>query len=184
MIEVERKFRPTDEQLANLLKDCEFHGQVVNHDIYYDYPDYRLISKSIRLRDRNGGFELKLSSDDTEEFSQEIEDEEEIKKYFNITSPVADFVRENLIEGINMKTTRGKYTKDDFSIDVDDIDFGYRCVEIELMVKDKGDVDVAYERILNLAKSYNFDLTEVPTKKKEYFRIAKPEVFKKLYPKG
>ena len=52
MIEVEKKFRPTKEQLENLLRDCIFIKEVVNHDLVYDYPDYRLISKSIRLRRR------------------------------------------------------------------------------------------------------------------------------------
>ena len=181
MIEVEKKFQPTEEQLANLLKDCEFLGEVVNSDIIYDYPDYRLISKSIRLRLRNGKFELKISDEEMELASLEVENEEEIKKYFNTTLPIKDFVEANLIEGINIKTTRKKFKKNDFIIDVDDLDFGYQCVEIELLVKNKSEIPQAYERIIELAKSYGFDLKEISPKKKEYFRIVKPEVYKLLY---
>ena len=111
-------------------------------------------------------------------------EEEEIKKYFDINTPVEKFVKENLIEGINIKTTRKKYKKDDFFIDIDDLDFGYSCVEIELMVEDEKDILNAEEKILALAKQYNFETKEVPAKKKEYFRIVKPEVFKMLYPNG
>ncbi len=181
MIEVERKFRPTEEQLNDLLKDCEFLKEVVNHDIIYDYPDYRLINKSIRLRLRNGKFELKTSDDSSEYASLEIEDEEKIKKYFNTTLPIKDFVEQNLIEGINIKTIRKKYKKGDFIIDIDELDFGYKCVEIELLVEDKKDVKKAYEQIIKLAQNYHFDIQEVPPKKKEYFRIVKPEIYKLLY---
>jgi adenylate cyclase class IV len=187
MIEVEKKFQPTEEQIASLLKDCEFVGEVINHDILYDYPDYRLISKSIRLRKRNGNFELKTSSDtdeSTQAASLEIEDQEEIKKYFGIISSVEEFVNKNMIEGINMKTTRQKYKKGNFHIDVDSIDFGYKCVEIEVMVKESGEIEQAYKDIIELAKSYHFDTKDIPPKKKEYFRVVKPEVFKLLYPQG
>ena len=60
MIEVEKRFFYTEEQLAALIEDAQFVSVKVNHDIYYDHPDYRLISKNIRLRSRNGVFELKI----------------------------------------------------------------------------------------------------------------------------
>ncbi len=187
MIEVEKKFRPTEEQLKCLLLDSEFIKEVVNHDIIYDYPDYRWIKESIRLRSRNGKFELKISEGEENNLagaaSLEIENEEEIKKHLKINSSLADFVRENLIEAINIKTTRKKYKNDDFVIDVDELDFGYNCVEIELLVNDNSKVSEAYERIINLAKSYSFDLTDVPPKRKEYFRVVKPLVYKMLYQK-
>lgn len=188
MIEVEKKFRPTKEQLENLLKDCIFIKEVVNHDIYFDYPDYRLVQKGTRLRKRNSELELKVSEGEDNEndlsAATEIEDEEGIQKYFGIHLPVAQFIEENLIEAINIKTNRKKYQKGDFCIDVDDLDFGYQCVEIELMVKDSSGIPEAFSRIKELALSYGFSLEEIPAKKKEYFRIVKPEVFKKLYPEG
>ena len=182
MIEVEKKFQPTEEQLAKLLKDSIFLKEVTNHDVIYDYPDYRLISKSIRLRLRNGKFELKTSNENAGYASLEIENEAEIKKYFNITSSIADFVKENLIEGMNIKTFRKKFKKGDFVIDVDELDFGYKCVEIELLVKDQSEIPRARGKIIELAKKYNFELKDIPHKKKEYFRIVKPEVYKLLYP--
>lgn len=184
MIEVEKKFQPTEEQLNKLLDNSVFCKDVVNHDIIYDYPDYRLIKKSIRLRNRNGEFELKVSEekDENNVFSSlEIENEEEIKKYFGIEMPITEFIKLNMIEAIKITTKRKKYKKDDFIIDIDDLDFGYHCVEIELLVEKKSEVSRAHERIVNLAASYGFDLKNVPAKKKEYFRIVKPEVFKELY---
>jgi len=184
MIEVEKKFRPTEEQLQALLKDSQFMKEVVNDDIVYDYPDYRLISNSIRFRRRSGKFELKIGRGLDGYSAEEIENEEDIKKYFNISSSLEDFIKDNLIEGMHIVTKRKKYKKDDFSIDIDELDFGYKCVEIELMVSSESEADEAHRRILQLAKEYNFDTSPVPAKKKEYFRKVKPEVFKQLYPNG
>ena len=86
MIEVEKKFQPTKEQLAKMLADSEFIKEKDLHDVYYDYPDYKMFKAFVYLRNRNGRFELKIGDDEIEGVSKEIEDEEEIKKYFK-TNP-------------------------------------------------------------------------------------------------
>ncbi len=185
MIEVEKKFQPTEEQLQNLLKGCVFVKEIVNHDIVYDYPDYKLIRKGVRLRKRNGNFELKISEDGKDEsISLEIDKEEEIKKYLNTDLPISEFIAKNMIEAMDIKTSRRKFKKDNFIIDVDELDFGYKCVEIEILVENRSEVPEAYQRILNLAQVYNFDLKEVSPKKKEYFRKVKPDVYNMLYGQG
>jgi len=85
MIEVEKKFQPTQEQLQKMLEEAEFVGEVANHDIYYDYPDYRLYTtpENKCLRNRNGSFELKMRSSSIYG-RNEIEDKGEIERYFGV----------------------------------------------------------------------------------------------------
>ena len=181
MIEVEKKFQPTDEQLASLLKDAQFLGEKINHDVGYDYPDYRLLKKEIRLRNRNGSFELKISKHkEASEVSHEIENKKEIERYFN-TDNFEKFVKDNLVIIVEIKTKRKKYKKGDFIIDIDELDFGYKVVEIELMVQKEDQIKDAQEKIMNLAKEYGLETKKLPGKRKEYFRLVKPEIYKKLY---
>jgi adenylate cyclase class IV len=180
MIEVEKKFQPTEEQLTSLLNDCVFKKEVILHDIYYDYSDYGMYKKRVYLRKRNNNFELKI---ETQEGShQEIEDEEGIKKYFKTEKPIKQFIEENLVEMLSFITKRKKYTKDDCTVDVDSLGFGYKCVELELLVENQSQIDNASEKIISIAKHYGFEEQKAPSKRKEYFRIVKPEVYKELYP--
>lgn len=181
MIEVERKFRPTPEQLENLLKDAEFLGENLLEDVYYDYPDYRLYKEEVRIRLRNNNFELKIGDDDALGIAQEIEKEEDIKTFFKTEKPMDQFISENMKEIINYSTKRKKYKNGKFSIDVDELSFGYKCVEIELMVDNEQEVEKAKQKILEFAQSYGWEEQDVPPKRKEYFRLMKPEVYKELY---
>lgn len=183
MIEVEKKFKPTKEQLDSLLLDAEFLKEVTLHDVYYDYPDYRMFKKEIRLRKRNDSFELKIGDDEVEGTAEEVEDEKEIQKYFQIDKPLDTFVQDDLIEIINYSTNRKKYKKGDFIIDLDRLDFGYECVEIELQVENDSQVKHAHERIIELVKKYDFDLSPVTPKRESYFKIYKSEIHKELYEK-
>src|SRR6185436_8604727 len=94
MIEVERQFHATEEQIQSLLQGAQFLGEKVNHDIYHDYPDYRLFKEDIRLRNRDGSFELKIGGG--RGVNKEINRREEIEKYFN-TSNLDEFIKNNLI---------------------------------------------------------------------------------------
>lgn len=181
MIEVEKKFRPTDAQLKAMLEGAEFLGEKILEDFYYDYPDYRLFKNYVYFRNRNRNFELKIGDDEIAGISDEIENEKDIKLYFKTKQPLSEFVAENLVLTLHYKTTRKKYRKMEFSIDIDELDFGYECVEIELLVPDKSKVQDAKKKIIEFAKSYNFKIKDVPAKRREYFRLVKPEIYKKLY---
>ena len=181
MIEVEKKFTPTEEQLAKLLEGAEFVGEKTVHDVYYDYPDFRMFKKDIRLRNRNGNFELKIGDDEIAGIAEEIEDEGEIQKYFATELPLKAFIKENLVELINYKQNRKKYKKGDFTIDIDDLDFGYSCVEIELLVNTESEIETARTRIFDLAKENNFEIMDIPSKRKEYLRKKNPEAYKEIY---
>lgn len=86
MIEVEKRFEPNEEQIKVLLEGAEFVGEVVLNDTYYDYSDFRLLKNDIRLRERNGAFELKIGK--SSGVAEEIENEEEIAKLLGINGGV------------------------------------------------------------------------------------------------
>ncbi|KKS05006.1 MAG: hypothetical protein UU82_C0002G0014 [Candidatus Nomurabacteria bacterium GW2011_GWC2_41_8] len=181
MIEVEKKFRPTDMQLKMMLEEAEFLGEKILEDFYYDYPDYRLFKNYVYFRNRNGNFELKIGDDEITGISDEIENEKDIKLYFKTKKPLPDFIAENLVPTIHYKTARKKYKKMEFAIDIDELDFGYKCIEIELLVSDKSKVQDAKRKIVEFAQHYNFEIKGVPAKRREYFRLVKPEIYKELY---
>jgi len=167
MIEVEKKFIPTAENLKTLLIDAEFLGEVTNHDIYYDYADYRFLKGNIALRNRNGNFELKIQSDSG--IHEEIEDKKEIESYFNVTD-LEKFIDENLKIAMNFKVHRKKYKKEDFNLDIDKTDFGYKVGEIELMVDKEEDVKNAEDKIKEFASRNNLELGKGLSKKKAYLK--------------
>lgn len=181
MIEVEKKFRHTQEQLKAMLEGAEFLGEKILEDFYYDYPDYRLFKNYVYFRKRNGNFELKIGDDEIAGVSDEIENEKDIKLYFKTEKSLPDFIAANLKPTIHYTTTRKKYKKGEFSIDIDSLDFGYECIEIELLVSSKLEVVEAKKKILEFAEGYKIETKDVPSKRREYFRIMKPEVFKELY---
>ncbi|MFN4181428.1 MAG: CYTH domain-containing protein, partial [Candidatus Paceibacteria bacterium] len=157
MIEVEKSFDPSAEQLARILDGAEFLGEVVNHDVYYDYPDFRLAKKKIKLRVRNGVPELKIEKSET--VDDEIEDEEEIRQFFNTQTPLDEFIKKELIEIINYKNTRRKYTKEGINIDVDSLDFGMQSCDFEVMVTGQDEIKKAEEKIFNFAHEHGLDTT-------------------------
>jgi adenylate cyclase class IV len=175
MIEVEKKFQPTKEQIESLLKGAEFLWEKVIHDIYYDYSDYRLFKNQIRLRNRDNSFELKIKKDALA--SLELENENDIKEYFE-TDDLKEFIKKNLIIIVDYRTTRKRYKRGEFIIDLDEMSFGYSLCEIEILVEKEEQIEEAREKILNLVKEYDFELKKLPAKGSEYLRLFKPKIYK------
>jgi len=167
MIEIEKKFIPTFENLEALLDGAVSMGEMTNHDIYYDYPDYRFLKGNIAFRNRNGNFELKLKQSGG--VHVELEDAKEIESYFNVTD-LEKFIEENLKIAMEFKVYRKKYKKEDFNLDIDETDFGYKVGEIELMVEKEEDVKNAEEKIEQFASKYNLELKKGLSKKKAYLK--------------
>lgn len=189
MIEVEKKFILTEKEEKSLTAGAEFLGEKTFIDIYYDDENYSLTGKDIWLRKRSGRFELKipLNLNIKERISdqyREIENDEDILKYFNtnINGSLETFLIDNKYFAFcEIKTTRRKYKKDGFNIDLDLMDFGYKLAEIEYMISNESEMEQATKSILEFAKSYNINTKAiVKGKVVEYLRLNNPKHFQKL----
>ncbi len=182
MIEVEKKFQPTDGELSKMLEGAEFVSDKEHTDIYYDMPDFRFFKKETKLRKRNDYFELKITLPDSVG-EEETEDERLIleKMGFDGSADLQKVVDEQMIALLQIKTKRKKYKKDGFIIDIDETDFGYNMVEIELLVAKEDEVKVAKEKIMNFAQSYGFQYVKILGKVRRYLKDNKPEIYQELW---
>jgi adenylate cyclase class IV len=185
MIEVEKKFQPTDGQLSRLLVGAQFINEQKHTDIYYDLPDFSYLRKDTHFRKRDDKYELKIKmpvlSKHTSRF-EEIDDETDILERlgFDRNAGLEKIIKENMIISCVIKTKRRKYKKDEFIIDIDKTDFGYNVCEIELLVESETEMNQAEEKIIAFAKKFDFPIEKLPGKVKECLRITKPEIYKNL----
>ncbi len=189
MIEVEKKFRLTDEEEKRLTDGAEFLGVKTFTDVYCDTPDYALMKSDRWLRARDGKWELKVSlkghRDGTRMGDQyeEIEDEARIRAVLGFPV-VGDFQATLASFGwepfCRLTTTRRKYKKDGFTIDLDDADYGdfrYRIGEIELMVGDQSEMDAAMDRIFAFAREHGIIPSKVHGKILAYLKARRPAAY-------
>jgi adenylate cyclase class IV len=196
MIEVEKKFLLDKEQEKNLLEGAEFIAEKIFTDTYWDTADYQLTTNDNWLRERSGKWELKLSLDKAAgrrgDFYDEIEYEDKIKEFLKISG---DKSTENLLleNGYSKfcvcKTTRKKYKKDGFGIDIDFAgyegeDFNYQLAEIELMVQDKSEMVDAMGKIISFAEKNGLKSEYVRGKVLVYLKEKSPEHFNALVKAG
>ena len=185
IIEVEQRFKTKKKELDRLLKDSNFLGEKTNHDVYYDFPDYRLAKTRIKLRVRNGGaYELKVTLGSGA--SMEITNEEEIKKYLRADSDLKDFIDKNLKVFMEYKTIRREYQKGGFTITVDKCKFGeliYELVEIEKITENKDKIKEIKNQIIVFAMKNGLDFTEVDSKKDAYLKSERPDVYNEIHGK-
>jgi thiamine-triphosphatase len=180
MIEVEKKFVITPEQESYLLDGAEFLGEKIFTDSYFDYPDYRMTSSDLWLRKRDDRFELKVPLNDNTKVRvsdqyHELETDEEIASYLKIDlsgGKLEDKIGEiGMAPFCTITTTRKKYKKGEFGIDVDEMDFGYHICEIELMVSGEEEISSAEKRIVDFALSLGLPVVRVRGKVLEYLRL-------------
>ena len=194
MIEVEQKFILSDKDLERLTAGADFLSEKTFTDIYYDTAQYTLTKNDIWLRARAGKYELKIPmremADSLAQQYNEIEGEEKIRELFAIT-PRVDFAADILEFGYRpfcaLRTTRKKYKKDGFVIDLDLVecaDFVYNIGEIELMVNEKAEIPKAIEKIEAFAKKNKLKITYVRGKVLEYLKRKKPEHYQALVEAG
>lgn len=190
MIEVEKKFILSEGDKEKLLEGADFVGEVKLEDAYYDKPDFSLIKSDRYLRNRNGRFELKLPvssemSDVRMDTYQELEDDEEIKEALGLGggsieieldkagySPVAEY-----------SSVRRKYKRGEYTIDIDEVSYGYSILEIEVMVNELEGVDAGGKKILDLVESLGLDVDltkDIRGKLLEYLFREKPDTYEDI----
>jgi adenylate cyclase class IV len=196
MFEVEQKFLLSEKDLNKLVEDAEFLGEKKFVDQYFDTAEYNLTKNDIWLRKRGESFELKIPVAESFESStnqyQEIEGEEKIREIFAIPK-IKSFVEDIFDLGYSCfcecQTTRKKYQKGKFIIDLDEVeyadsDFKYCLAEVELLVENKDDIQKAEAEILEFAKSLNLEVSRVRGKVLEYLKREKPEHYQAIKDAG
>lgn len=191
MIEVEKKFILDGADKEALLGGAELLGTTTFTDVYYDTRVFDLTSKDVWLRLRAGRWELKMPFDRATvsqlDRYREYTTEDEIAKALNLPRDrkISDALEESGYRPFAViTTTRTKYRKQGFVIDIDKIDYGYDLVEIEMMVSDPESVPAAVEDILAFAEKYDLKLGRVRGKVVEYLRRYSPEHFRALLKAG
>lgn len=189
MIEIEKKFILSSSDKERLLNGAEMIGTKIFTDVYYDNGTYDLTKKDWWLRSRDGRFELKIPAGtsgrngiETNQY-EEFEDDEAIKRQLNIVTekPLRDSLALSGFEPFaTMTTTREKYKKDGFGIDIDSMDFGFNIAEIEVMIDDWKRAEEAKRRIIAFAEQHDLSTAPVRGKVLEYLARKNQCHFKAL----
>ena len=187
MIEIEKKFIPEEGDIERITKDAEFISKKINDDTYYD-KNFSLTKKDIYIRKRNGAFEMKVGIrreglEGIISTYEEVDDEDKIREKIGITK------KGNLEEDLKVngyspfgawKTSRKKYKKGEFTIDIDSVDYGYEVIEIELLVKDPLNMDKATNKILDFAKESNLTKNAKTGKVSQFLKRNYPDEYKEI----
>ena len=190
MIEVEKKFILNEQDKERLTKDAEFLGERVFTDIYYDNQDFSLTSKDKWLRCREGQFELKIplhaGLERLADQYDELTDELKIREVLDLPSGGSfadDLAKAGLSPFCSYKTTRRKYWREPFVIDLDTVDFQdftYNIGEIELMVRKKSEIESAIKKIITFAEEQKLTSAPVRGKVAEYLKRFRPNHYQAL----
>ena len=190
MIEVEKKFILADSDIGRLAAGSEFVSKKTFIDVYYDTHDYLLTSRDHWLRFRDGRPELKVPMSEvmtrTAEQYEEVENESEIRKLLNLPEEgrLEKVLGQNGFEKFcECITTRQKYTKDGFIIDIDEVkypEFVYKIGEIELLVKEKAEMEEASKKIVNFAEANGIKFAPVRGKVIEYLKRVRPDHYRAM----
>lgn len=153
-----------------------------------------MTTKDIWLRERDGKWELKMGLNENgkriADQYDEIENEADIRSALKLpaSGELRGVLAANGYEAFCVcKTTRRKYRKNDFIIDLDAVDysdFSYSLGEIELLVNEKFEIGGAIAKILEFAKAYNLTIAPVRGKGVEYLKRKKPEHYRALIAAG
>jgi adenylate cyclase class IV len=178
MIEVEKKVILSTEKLNSFLKKAIFLKEIKIIDSYFDNNDYQYTLNNTWIRKRDDNFEIKVGinkSNGLYNEYQELTKKEEIYNFFNIKNNISikDFFKKNNINKfLTFETIRKKYSLNEFIIDVDFAkfkDYEYNILEVELLVKDKTEIEEAKKKISKLLDGFNINQNEIILGKLIYF---------------
>ncbi len=193
MIEVEKKILLAVGDEQRLLDGARFVRERKINDVYYDNNTHDLMRKDTWLRDRDGRFELKVPlnangrSRNELDLYEEFDSEDEIVAILKL-SEVESLRTALQVAGydavVPFVTKRKTYAIDDFTIVVDEADFGYRLAEVEMMVEKRDDVDSASAKIMDFVTSRGISIDMVPGKLPMYIEKNLPELYAILVDEG
>lgn len=143
----------------------------------------------MKLRKRNGRFELKIKTDSGS--NEEIDDIKEIEEYFQ-TDNLERYIKEHELNVVaDYNTERYIYKKDAFSIHIDITDFGHKVCEIERLFKSTGDrkkddtmVRMLKEEIIKFATQYGWEIKKMVPKWAEYLKKFNIEAYNEIFIKN
>ena len=184
MIEVEKKFQPTNEQLVKLLEAATSIKEKTMHDVYYDFPDFRIFKTGNRLRKRDNGFELKryIPTKSGVAVAEEYIDEKLILEVLKLQQNSLEEIVKNEMQSVcDYITLRKEYRKNEFVIDVDEMDFGVGLIEIETLVENEDQIPNGEKKILDFAKSFGLEAVDLPLKTEMYLQKMRPEIYKEIF---
>lgn len=193
MIEVEKKFRISDEQRARILDGAKFEYEKTMHDVYYDGEGYPLSRKDWWLRKRNGTYELKvavhalgLKGRGVDQYREHEQDHEIVKALRMEEGILSDEVlaRAGYRPLIDITTLRRSYTRSGFTVVLDEADFGYTICEIEKMAPEGSDLESVGAEILAFAASQGLEMGLVYGKVLEYIHRFLPDCFQSMEQAG
>ena len=195
MIEIEKKFLLTEAQRARLLKDAKKLEDKKVEDSYFDTSDYRLTTKDYWLRLRNGAYELKapLAAKSSSRIAtnryHEITDTKEIAKELHLDTSIdlpSALAQAEIKPFMTCFTNRTSYEKQGFHIDIDsasylDSTFKYSIAEIELLVADEKDADIAEQKVIEFANECRLTTDQIILGKiVAYLQAEKPDHYNAL----
>ncbi len=193
MFEVEQSLTLTPSEQARLLEGAQFINEKTMVDVYWDTPDFRLTTKDIWLRSRDGKFELKRppiahTVDRTVDQYEELENESDVRQILQLESQGAmiDELRTHGFQPFCTCTTiRKTYHKQEFTIVIDrvtyaDISFVYNTCEVELMVADASQMKEASERIKAFVRAHDIEVRYENGKVVVYLERHRPDHYEAL----
>lgn len=194
MIEIEKKFVIDNKIKSRIVLDAEFVCRKILNDTYYDDTFFSLTKKDMWLRLRNDRFELKIPADITDKGAinqyKELEDERLIKQILKLSgseSLTHALPANNYNPFCILTTTREKYKKGKFLIDIDTVyadNFNYSIAEIELMIKKKSQMKTALDQMRLFMRENNISENPVRGKVIEYIRQNNPLHYELLLTSG
>ncbi len=195
MMEIEKKFQLSNEQKKRLLEGAKFISEKTVTDTYYDKHTHDLTKQDCWLRCRNDKYELKIGTKNYDKRTiqkyTELNTEETIREFLKI--PQVGTLEEDLIVNkyipfMSCVTTRTKYNKDGFTIDLDDVDFDsdfdYQLAEIEIILQDGEDESLAIQKILDFSQKHGLSDEPVRGKVIEYLMQKRPKHYQDLVDSG
>ncbi len=193
MIEVERNFDLREGEKEKLIEGAKFLGKKEFTDVYFDTNDLKLSLNDHWLRTRDGKWELKvplnkdkMAVDRKTDQYREIEDEKQILLELNLdlenlTASLTDKGYEPIA---TIKTTRESYQNGEFHLDFDETNFEYDTSEVELLVNDISEIQMAEQKIMDFAESFGLSKEKGRGKLTVYLERFKPEIFEPLVKAG